>query len=420
MTPTRTFRYRGARLCGGSLALEPLAARFGTPLYVYDFDAIARAYRAYTHAFRGVPLQLCAAVKANGNLSLLRHLARMGSGFDVVSGGELERVLRAGGDAGKIVFSGVGKTAAEIDLALGAGILLFQVESEPELALLAERAARRRRRARFGLRVNPDISVRTHPHIATGLRQHKFGIEPSLARRLYLASRRQRWLEAAGIGCHIGSQILSCRPFAQATRRVLRLAGELEAEGVKLRLFDAGGGLGIAYREAQRPPTLAAYAAALRTAAGRWLARPDHQLLLEPGRSLFASAGALLTRVTYVKHHAGQTFVITDAGSNDFMRPSLYGAYHEIVPLRRRPGARQRVEIVGPICESSDSFAHARLLPPVEAGDLLALLDTGAYGFTLSSNYNARPRAAEVAIAHGHARRIRRREQSVDLWQAEL
>lgn len=420
MAPTRTFRYHGARLFCGRLALEPLAERFGTPLYVYDFDAVALAYQAYRHAFRGLPLQLCAAVKANGNLALLRHLARLGSGFDVVSGGELERVLRAGGDPGKIVFSGVGKTAAEIDLALGAGILLFQVESEPELDLLAERAARRRRRARFGLRVNPDISVRTHPHIATGMRQHKFGIEPALARRLYLAARRQRWLEATGIGCHIGSQILSCRPFAQATQRVLRLAGELEAQGVKLRLFDGGGGLGIAYRDNQRPPSLAAYAAALRAAAGLWLARPDHQLLLEPGRSLLAASGTLLTRVTYVKRHAGQTFVITDAGSNDLMRPSLYGAYHEIVPLRRRPGARRRVEIVGPICESSDRFAHARLLPPVEAGDLLALLDTGAYGFTLSSNYNARPRAPEVALAHGRARLIRRREQPADLWRGEL
>lgn len=420
MAPTRTYRYRGARLVCGSLALESLAERFGTPLYVYDFDTITRAFQAYRRAFRGLPLQLCAAVKANGNLSVLRHLARLGSGFDVVSGGELERVLRAGGDAGKIVFSGVGKTAAEIDLALRAGILLFQVESEPELELLTERAARLRRHARFGLRVNPDISVRTHPHIATGMRRHKFGIEPALARRLYLASRQQRWLEATGIGCHIGSQILSCRPFAQAAQRVLHLVQQLEAQGVTLRQFDAGGGLGIAYHDGQRPPSVRAYAAALRAATGRWLARPGRQLLLEPGRTLFAAAGALLTRVTYVKHHAGQTFVITDAGSNDLMRPSLYGAYHEIVPLRRRPGARRRVEVVGPICESSDSFAHARLLPPLEAGDLLALLDTGAYGFTLSSNYNARPRAAEVAVAHGRARQIRRREQSEDLWQSEI
>ncbi|MGH9484764.1 MAG: diaminopimelate decarboxylase, partial [Terriglobales bacterium] len=401
MPPVRPFTFRGARLRCGNTELEPIAERFGTPLYVYDFDAIGVAYQGYRQAFRHLPLQLCAAVKANGNLSLLRHLARMGSGFDVVSGGELERVLLAGGKAAHVVFSGVGKTAADMDLALRAGIMLFEVESEPELELLEERAARCQRRASFGLRVNPDIAVRTHPAIATGLKEHKFGMETNLARQLYRRYRGRRWLDAAGIGYHIGSQILSCPPFGQAMQRIVRLAAELEADGIRLRYLDGGGGLGIAYQPGQRAPSLRAYAAALRAAAGSWLGQPGRTLLLEPGRRLFASAGALLTRVTYVKHHGGKTWIITDAGSNDLMRPSLYGAYHEIVPLRRRTGARRRVEVVGPICESSDCFAHGRLLPPLLAGDVIALLDTGAYGFALSSNYNARPRAAEVALQNG-------------------
>ncbi|MGH9475950.1 MAG: diaminopimelate decarboxylase [Terriglobales bacterium] len=396
-----------------------LAERYGTPLYVYDFDVMAAAFREYGRAFRGVRLEVCAAVKANGNLSVLRHLATLGSGFDVVSGGELERVLRAGGAAAKVVFSGVGKTAAEMDLALRAEIRLFQVESEQELELLAERAARLRRRARFGLRVNPDIAAATHPHIATGLREHKFGLEPETARRLYLAARKQRWLEATGIGFHIGSQILSVRPFALAARRVLGLAGKLEEAGVALRDLDAGGGLGIAYRPEQKPPAIGAYAAALQGAAGSWLAQPGHRLLLEPGRRLFAPAGALLTRVLYAKRHGGREFLICDAGENDLLRPALYGAYHGIVPLRRRSGARRRYEVVGPICESGDRFASGRLLPPVKAGDLLALLDAGAYGFTLSSNYNARPRAAEVALERGRARLIRRREHIAELWRGE-
>src|SRR6185437_5662631 len=274
MPPQRPFQHHRGRLQAGGVDLAPLAERFGTPLYVYDFDAVKAAYRAYQTAFRGLPLQVCAAVKANGNLALLRRLAEWGSGFDVVSGGELERVRAAGGAADKIVFSGVGKTAAEMDLALRAGIQLFQVESAPELELLEERAARLRRVARFGLRVNPDIAAATHPHIATGLKQHKFGLEPAAARRLYLRARGRRWLEPCGIGFHIGSQIVSARPFAQAARRVLDLARELEAAGVSVRWFDAGGGLGIAYRPGDRLPSLTAYAAGLRAALGDWLRPP--------------------------------------------------------------------------------------------------------------------------------------------------
>jgi len=428
--PMRPFRYRRTpegkalrELSVGGVGLEKLARRYGTPLYVYDVDALHAAFLGYQQAFRRLPHRICAAVKANANLALLRRLAEWGSGFDVVSGGELERVLRAGGAPGTIVFSGVGKTAAEMDLALEAGILLFQVESEPELELLAERAARRRRPARFGLRVNPDIGAATHPHIATGLRHHKFGVALPLARRLYARSRTgamARWLQPEGIGFHIGSQILDTAPMAAAALRVARLTAELERGGLRLRYFDVGGGLGIAYQPGQRPPRLSAYAAALQAAWKRLPPRPERCLLLEPGRSLFAAAGALLTRVLYVKDQGGKRFVIADAGANDLIRPSLYGAYHEIAPLRPRRGPRRAVEVVGPLCESGDCFAHQRPLAPVEAGDGLALLDAGAYGFALSSNYNARPRAAEVAVEGGRVRLIRRRETLAELWSAEL
>lgn len=410
----RPFRYRRGRLEVAGVDLEALADRYGTPLYVYDFGAVEAAYRAYGRAFGGRAL-VCAAVKANGNLALLRHLARLGSGFDVVSGGELERVLAAGGRAERVVFSGVGKTAAEMDLGLRAGILLFNVESEPELELLAERAARLRRRARFGLRVNPNIAAPTHPHIATGLKEHKFGIAPALARRLFRSSLTQRWLEPAGVSCHIGSQIRSTAPFAAAVRAVAGLLAAWRREGVPLAWLDLGGGLGIPYRPGERAPSIAAYAAAVRRALAGAHLDPAPRLLLEPGRSLVGAAGALLTRVLYVKNSGGKRFLIADAGANDLLRPSLYGAYHEIAPLHRRPGRRRRVEVVGPLCESGDAFAQARPLPPIEAGDVLALLDAGAYGYALSSNYNGRPRPPELAVLKGRIRLVRRRETSADL-----
>lgn len=413
----RTFQYRHEQLCVGSLPLAPLAQRFGTPLYIYDFDAIAAAYQSYDRALAAQPHLICAAVKANGNLALLQRLARWGSGFDVVSGGELERVLHAGGRADRVVFSGVGKTAAEIDFALHSGILLFNVESEPELQLLRQRAERLRLPARFGLRVNPDIAAPTHPHIATGLREHKFGIVLDDARRLYLQPHG-RWLQPAGMSCHIGSQILDLAPFEAAARRIAELVLELESHSLRLSLIDLGGGLGISYRSAQRPPSVAAYTAALRRGI-RPLRGPDRRLLLEPGRSLTAAAGVLLARILYIKQSGAKRFVILDTGSNDLMRPSLYGAYHEIVPCRRRRGPRRPADIVGPICESGDRFAADRPLPPVEAGDLVAILDTGAYGYSLSSNYNARPRPAELAVEAGRVRLIRRRETAADLMAAD-
>ncbi|MGH9479226.1 MAG: diaminopimelate decarboxylase [Terriglobales bacterium] len=417
----RPFAHRGGQLEAGGQPLATLARRWGTPLYVYDFEAVRQALAAFQRAFHGLEHRVCAAVKANANLALLARLARWGAGFDVVSGGELERVLTAGGDPATVVFSGVGKTAAEMDLALRAGILLFQVESEPELELLAERAARLRRRARFGLRINPDVAAATHPHIATGRRQHKFGVSPAEALALYRASRRSgRWLAAEGIGCHIGSQILAAAPFQRAAARLLQLAARLEDEGFRFNYLDLGGGLGIAYAPGQRALTPAAYAAALRPQLARWLAAaPARTLLLEPGRSLVGAAGCLLTRVLYVKRSGGREFAITDAGSNDLMRPALYGAYHEIAPVRPRAGRRRRYDVVGPLCETGDRFAADRLLPPLRAGDLLALLDAGAYGFTLSSNYNVRPRAAEVGLDRGRAQLIRRRETTADLLAPE-
>ncbi|HEY7855778.1 MAG TPA: diaminopimelate decarboxylase [Terriglobales bacterium] len=401
-------------MSGEKAQLTALARRFGTPLYVYDFDLIRHNFEQYRRAAGTTDHLICAAVKANGNLALLRRLAQWGSGFDVVSGGELERVLMAGGRADRTVFSGVGKTRDEIDAALRAGILLFNVESEAELDLLAERAARLRLAARFGLRVNPDIAAVTHPHIATGLRQHKFGVTLALAQKLYLRPR-PRWLEPAGISFHIGSQILSLAPFARAAARVAQLTARLAERGVALRYFDAGGGLGIAYRPGQRPPTIAAYVGALRTALP-----PGMSLLIEPGRSLVAAAGSLLTRVLYVKDSGRKRFVIADAGSNDLLRPSLYDAYHDIQPVIPRRGARRVVEIVGPICETGDVLGRERRLPPLAADDYMVIADAGAYGFSLSSNYNARPRAAEVALEGGRARLVRRRETSSDLAAADL
>lgn len=413
--PSAAFAYRQGQLSAGRVSLAALARRYGTPLYVYHWASIAAALDEYEAALAGQPHLICAAVKANGNLAILERLARRGSGFDIVSGGELGRVLRAGGDAAKVVFSGVGKTTEEMDAALSAGILLFNVESEGELEMLAARAAAMRQRARFGLRVNPNIAAATHPHIATGLHRHKFGLESGAALALYRRAAKWPWLEAAGISFHIGSQILDAAPFAAALPRILRLRQQLQPPPAYL---DIGGGLGIAYRPGERAPSIAAYLDPMR----RQIAGLGITLLLEPGRRLLAPAGALVTRVLYRKRNAGRTFLIVDAGHNDLIRPALYAAYHHIAPLRApRPGARrERVDVVGPVCETADFFARDRQLPPVVPGELVAILDTGAYGFALSSNYNARPRAAEVLVEGGQSRLIRRRETLADLLGPEL
>jgi diaminopimelate decarboxylase len=434
------FVYRGAgrgsppQLHCERVPLARLAERYGTPLYVYSASAIRQRYRAFDHAFRGFPHAVCYSVKANSNLSLLKLLAGMGGSFDVVSGGELERVLRARrGAARRVVFSGVGKTAAEMDLALRARILLFNVESESELETLARRAARLKTAAPLALRVNPDVPAETHPYIATGLHRHKFGVPIAEARRLYAWAAREKSLEVAGVSVHIGSQITSVEPFAAAMERVAELVRALQADGHKIRYVDAGGGLGIPY-DGDATPDFPAQAAAYARAVTRPLRGLGVRLLLEPGRSLIGPAGLLLTRVLYLKSNDSKRFVVVDAAMNDLIRPTLYSAYHEIVPVvvrKQRPatgdllatGNRQLAtvfDIVGPICETGDFFARDRELTPVAEGSLLAILDAGAYGFSLSSNYNTRPRAAEVLIEGKKARFIRRRESFRDMVGPEL
>ncbi|HEX3986514.1 MAG TPA: diaminopimelate decarboxylase [Acidobacteriaceae bacterium] len=405
--------------CDG-VSLEALARRYGTPLYVYSAQHILARLDLFGSAFQAVEHLVCYAVKANSSLEILRLLAARGAGFDIVSGGELERVLTASpGAAERVVFSGIGKTAAEMDLALGAGILLFNVESEGELELLAERAAKRRVRARFALRVNPDVFAETHPYISTGMQEHKFGIDIRKARGAY--RKAGRYLEPAGVSVHIGSQIRSAEPFGSAAERVTKLIADLRRDGHAVRFMDIGGGLGIEYhgdKPFDAAEKVAQYAAALMPTVR---ATGDLKLLLEPGRFLVGQAGALVARVLYVKKNGTKTFVITDAGMNDLIRPALYQAFHEIVPVHPARG-RQKVvvDVVGPVCETGDFFARDRPMARVKAGDLVAVLDTGAYGMSLASNYNSRPRAAEVLVEGRRARLIRRRESTEDQLRAEV
>jgi diaminopimelate decarboxylase len=401
------------------VSLESLAKRYGTPLYVYSADQIIERLGLFQQALAGREHLVCYAVKANSALAILKLLADRGAGFDIVSGGELQRVLAAApGAAGRVVFSGVGKTAAEIDLALTAGILGFNVESEAELALLAARAAKLKKQARFALRVNPDVFAETHPYISTGLREHKFGIDIRQARRIYKSVAGHRWLQAYGVSVHIGSQIRSAEPFAAAIERVSKLVGQLRRDSIELKAIDAGGGLGIDYHAGafDAAAKVREYAAAVEQALHRF----EGRLLLEPGRFLVAQAGALVARVLNVKRNGSKTFVITDAAMNDLIRPALYQAHHEIVPVKPRPGRTRAVDVVGPVCESGDFFARDRELQPIEPGDLLALLDAGAYGMAQSSNYNTRLRPPEVLIEKDSPRLIRRRETIADLLAPEI
>ncbi len=421
ITTSRPFHYpqRGGALYCDGVSLETLVRRFGTPLYVYSADAIVGRLRLFQQALAGRDHLICYAVKANSALAILKLLAERGAGFDIVSGGELERVLAAAPEAaGRVVFSGVGKTAAEIDAALKAGILEFNVESEAELALLAARARKLKVKARFALRVNPDVFADTHPYISTGLREHKFGIDIRRAPAIYKSAAGNRWLEAHGVSVHIGSQIRSADPFGAAIERVSKLARQLRREGIAIKAIDAGGGLGIDYHGGafDAEAKVREYAAALETSLGGF----DGRLLIEPGRFLVAQAGALVARVLYVKRNGKKTFVITDAAMNDLIRPALYQAHHEIVPVRPRAGKPRIVDVVGPVCESGDFFARDRALKPVEPGDLVALLDAGAYGMAQASNYNTRPRAAEVLVEGVKARLIRRRETLADLFAPEM
>ncbi len=405
-------RHRG-ELRLEQVALRELATRFGTPCYVYSRAALSAAYAEFVEAFRGRDTLICYAAKANSNLAILDLFARLGAGFDIVSGGELMRVLAAGGDPAKVIFSGVGKSEAEMRLALRHDILCFNVESGSELRRLERVAAGEGRRARISLRVNPDVDPNTHPYIATGLKDNKFGIAYQEALELYRLAASLPHLQVLGIDCHIGSQITSATPFADALDRLLALVDALQREGIAVSHLDLGGGVGIRYRD-EEPLSIAAYAQVLQAKLGR----RRLTLMLEPGRRLVGNAGLLLTRVEYVKQSADKNFAVVDAAMNDLIRPVLYEAYHEIVNLSDAPRPAKLYDVVGPVCESADFLAKERSLALAE-GDLLAVLSAGAYGSVMSSNYNTRPRAAEVMVDGAQAYLVRERESIEQLYAGE-
>jgi diaminopimelate decarboxylase len=395
------------------VALSAIAERFGTPCYVYSRAALEAGYRAFDAAFDGVPHLVCYAVKANSNLAVLNILARLGSGFDIVSGGELARVIAAGGDPAKIVFSGVGKTPAEMDAALATGIRCFNVESAAELEALDAAARRAGKVAPISLRVNPDVDPKTHPYIATGLKESKFGVAFEDALGLYRRAADLPGIVVHGIDCHIGSQITELAACVEAAAKMFELVDRLEADGIALRHVDLGGGLGIRYRDEETIDPYA-FALAVRQARG---AR-GHELLFEPGRFLVGNAGVLLTRVLYLKPGGGRDFAIVDAAMNDLLRPALYDAWHAVDAVCPRDVPARRWEIVGPVCESADFLARDRLLA-LSAGDLLAVRGAGAYGFAMSSNYNSRPRASEVVVAGDRMHLVRPREDAAELFARE-
>jgi len=395
--------------------LADLAHQTGTPAYVYSTQAIRRNYAAYTQAFGDLPHGVYYAVKANSSLAVLALLAKEGAGFDIVSGGELYRVLQAGGDPSKIVFSGVGKTAAEVEYALETGIHCFNCESEAELALLDAKAARLGKTARFSIRVNPDVDAVTHPYISTGLSQHKFGIAIAEAAAVYQRSRQFAHLVAEGVSCHIGSQILDPSPIAEAVDKLLALAAELHAQGLPIRHLDLGGGLGVAYHSGEKSPEIAAF---VETLSSR-LRSSGLRAMIEPGRSIVGPAGVLLTRVLYRKRNGDKEFLIVDAAMNDLIRPALYRAHHEILPLRKSALPLVTMDVVGPVCETGDFLARDRAMANAMPGDFLAVCTAGAYGFVQSSTYNSRPRAPEVLVDGATWRIVRQREQYQDLVRGE-
>ena len=409
------FAYRDGLLCAEQVSLDDIARRFGTPCFVYSRSAIAQAYQAFAQALQGRSALVCYSVKANSSLAILACLAQLGAGFDIVSGGELARVLAAGGDPAKVLFSGVGKSEAEIALALEKSIACINLESEAELERVAAVARRLGRRAPIAFRVNPDIDARTHPYISTGLRENKFGVPHADAERLYARAAAARELEVVGIGCHIGSQLADAGPFAAAVERLAELAQRIEARGIALRHVDVGGGMGIRYKDEPVRPV-----SEFVSAARRALPSERQRLILDPGRSIVGNAGALLTRVEYVKENDGHRFIVVDGAMNDLVRPALYGAWHEIRPVRApsSPVAQKPCDVVGPVCESADFLAKDRPLAAAQ-GDLLAVMSAGAYGMSMSSNYNSRPRAAEVLVDGDRMHLVRRRERVEELFALE-
>lgn len=411
------FTYRDGVLFCEDVSLPCLAESYGTPAYVYSKAAVVSRFLAYETALAGLPHRVCYAVKANSNLAILAALRREGAGFDIVSGGELHRVLAAGGDPHSVVFSGVGKTEAEIRFALEHRIHSFNCESEAEIALISRVASGLRRTASIAIRVNPDVDALTHPYISTGLHEHKFGIDMEAAEKIYERAAALSGISLEGVSCHIGSQLLDFAPLLEAADKAIAFVLRLRARGIAIRYLDLGGGLGIAYRPSERASGIKAFIDRLRPK----LEGLDLTLMLEPGRSIVAEAGLLLTRVLLVKRNNQKTFIIVDGAMNDLIRPALYQAHHEIVPVRQASsGAPIRADIVGPVCETGDFFARGRELPEVGSGDLLAIQSAGAYGFVLASNYNSRPRPCELLIDGTQVQVARRRETYDDLIRGEL
>ena len=410
-----TFSYRAGTLCAEQTPLDEIARRFGTPCFVYSRSAIESAYLQYAQALKDRDALVCYSVKANSNLGVLQVLAKLGAGFDIVSGGELARVIAAGGDARKTLFSGVGKTAAEIRYALDKGIGCINLESEAELLRVSAVAVELGCRAPVAFRVNPDIDARTHPYISTGLRESKFGIDYADAERLYARAAALPGIEVVGIGCHIGSQLIKSAPFAEATARIAALAERIGRAGIALKHIDIGGGIGIRYRDEEPEPVGGFLDGALGVLAGR-----KERLIVDPGRSITGNAGLLLTRVEYVKPGQARSFLIVDAAMNDLVRPALYGAWHDVVPVRepKSDAAAAVYDIVGPVCESADFLAKERRLEAAE-GDLLAIMSAGAYAMAMSSNYNSRPRAPEVLVEGSVPTLVRRRESVESLFALE-
>lgn len=407
------FNYKGDALCAEDIAVAEIAEQYGTPCFVYSRATLERHYRAYEKALDGLPNMICYAVKANSNLAVLNVLARMGAGFDIVSGGELSRVLEAGGDPTRVIFSGLGKTVAEIRQALQAGIHCFNVESEAELTRLSEVAIEQGIAAPISIRVNPDVDAGTHPYISTGLKENKFGISADRALEVYRNAAKLDGIEIVGIDCHIGSQLTSVAPFLDAIDRLLLMVDTLDAEGIKLSHFDMGGGLGVSYSD-ENPPLPSELIDAVRSR----FANRNLTLMLEPGRSIAANAGIFVTRVEHIKHTEHKNFAIVDGAMNDLLRPALYGAWQEIIPVNKKGGEARVYDIVGPVCESGDFLGKDRNLV-VNSNDLLAVRSAGAYGFVMSSNYNTRPRAAEIMVDGSEAHVVRRREILADLFEPE-
>ena len=407
------FNYRDNRLFAEDVAVEDIVKQHGSPCYIYSRATLERHWRAFDDALASHDHLVCFAVKANSNLAVLNVLAKMGAGFDIVSGGELERVLAAGGDASKIVFSGVGKTATEMRRALEVGIRCFNVESEAELVLLNDVAGEMGMQAPVSIRVNPDVDAKTHPYISTGLKENKFGIDIALAPEVYSRASKMANLKIEGVDCHIGSQLTETRPFIDALDRVLALIDQLSEMDMTIHHLDLGGGLGIQYRD-ETPPLPAEYAEAL---ASKFEGR-DLQILIEPGRAIAGNAGILVTQVEFLKNNDEKHFAIVDAAMNDLMRPALYSAWQDIIPVNKKEGTTQQYDIVGPICETGDFLGKDRELN-IEAGDLLAVRSSGAYGFTMSSNYNSRPRVAEIMVDSEQVYVVRERETIESLFANE-